>query len=41
MEKYLSELENQKYDIRLSTIFRIGEALEMCPKNLIGCSCKK
>lgn len=44
-QNYLSEVENEKYDIRVSLLFKVGHALETCPKDLIECeyhcSCKK
>lgn len=41
-QNFLSEIENEKYDIKLSLLFKIGGALEECPKDLITCQhCKK
>jgi transcriptional regulator with XRE-family HTH domain len=40
-QNFLSEIEHQKYDIKLSLLFRIAGALEECPKDLIGCGCTK
>lgn len=45
-QNYLSEVENGKYDIRVSLLFKVGHALERCPKDLIECEyyfydCKK
>ena len=40
-QSYLSDLENQKYDIKFSLILGIGRILEVCPYKLsnicIGC----
>lgn len=38
-QNFLSEIEHQKYDIRLSLLFKIGQALKVCPKDLIDCTC--
>lgn len=40
-QNFLSELENNKYDIKLSLLFKISEALEVCPKDLLNCNYKK
>lgn len=33
-QSYLSDLENQKYDIKLSRLLKIARALEVCPYKL-------
>lgn len=40
-QNFLSEIENQKYDIGLNLLFKIGDALEECPLNLLECNCKR
>lgn len=34
-QNYLSEIENNKYDIKLSLLYRISQALEVCPFELV------
>ncbi|MBW9157217.1 helix-turn-helix domain-containing protein [Clostridium tagluense] len=34
-QSYLSDLENQKYKIKLSRLLEIGKALEVCPYKLV------
>lgn len=34
-QNYLSEIENGKYDIKLSLLYRISRALEVCPFELV------
>jgi transcriptional regulator with XRE-family HTH domain len=37
-QSFLSDLENQKYDIKVSVLFKIGRILEVCPHKLVnGC----
>ena len=37
-QNYLCELENNKYDIKISLLFRIGKELNVCPKKFIICN---
>lgn len=39
-QNFLSEIENQKYDIGLNLLCKIGEALEECSRNLFECNQK-
>lgn len=34
-QNYLSEIENGKYDIKLSLLYKISRALEVCPFELV------
>jgi transcriptional regulator with XRE-family HTH domain len=36
-QNYLSEIENSKYDIGLTLLFKIGIVLEICPFLLAEC----
>lgn len=38
-QNYLSELEHVKYPIKISTLYKIAKALDVCPKDLIECNC--
>jgi transcriptional regulator with XRE-family HTH domain len=35
-QSFLSDLENQKYDIKVSILFKIGRILEVCPHKLVN-----
>lgn len=37
-QNFLSELENGKYDIKLSLLNKIASVLDICPKELLVCS---
>ncbi|GAA0181434.1 hypothetical protein SH2C18_39680 [Clostridium sediminicola] len=36
-QNYLSEIENNKYDISISLLLKIGKVLKICPFSLIEC----
>lgn len=36
-QNFLSEIENGKYDMKLSLLYKIGEGLGVCPKDLLEC----
>lgn len=40
-QSFLSEIECEKYDVKLSLLYRIAEGLNVCVKDLLVCNCKK
>lgn len=38
-QNFLSELENGRYEISVSLLCKIGEALDLCPHSLLEYSC--
>ncbi|MEG0133033.1 MAG: helix-turn-helix transcriptional regulator [Clostridium sp.] len=40
-QNYLSELEANKYDIKLSILIKISDLLDVCICDLVECGCKK